>query len=443
MDFYIRTATDPDLGTREGLDQHEKATKLFSAKLWALCQDNEVFGNDHERSAELYQRAAFDTALELKVELVQEDIAGGIQFTFNFVPTIKITEVDKYCDRNRSNIDGAHAGEDCYGYNDEDRDAIDAELIQQAEDEAAADESSQGSCECGAGRRPDGSLMCSDPVEPAYDPAAEIADAINPDWDLDLVAKIDRIESEDRATCDTIRDMIETWDSLDSEAQAAAQREAAQRADAADPQYNRFTPGNGLYFCACDGVEAPDVSWCARCRPPYCDEDSPRLDAVNQGGGLWGMTLDGVLVMRDESYAVVHGIIENSDVDELREIRDSLLASSVAEPELKRDEEAIGTRFLSDEPKAARIGRAIAYLLHLTPNDNPDSVRFDTETGDKTYVGLARTLARIFDNEEYRQKLVLDSIDHLPCDPDEETDDEDLEPEFTDGLEDYRGGALA
>lgn len=353
MNFSIRTATDPDGPlTNTEVDQHKVATETFQRRLWALCKDNEVFDNDHERASELYQRAAFDTALELGVELVVEDIPGGVQFTFNFVPTIIITEVDP-----EEDLPGLDILDDLQ----EADDALKAAVVERQDrdiydPEAEALLHRPRNCECGAGRRLDGSFTCADPTE----------------------------------------------------------------------------------------IE---------------DEASPRLDAVNQGGGLWGVTLDGVVVVKDESYTVVHGIIEDADVDELREIRDSLLdstdetpASEVVAP-LSRIADRYrsviipqGTSIVAADFAAARVGRSIAYLLQLTANDNPDSVRFDTVQGDKSYIGLARTIARIFDDSEFRRELVLDSIILLPCDPEDddlEDEREEIEPEFTDGLEDYRGGVFA
>ena len=91
--FSIRTATDPDLGRDEGLNQHTLATETFQRILWALCKAAGVFDNDHERAYNLYQRAAFDTALELGCELRIEDKDDETEITFDFVGTVTFIEV--------------------------------------------------------------------------------------------------------------------------------------------------------------------------------------------------------------------------------------------------------------------------------------------------------------------------------------------------------------
>jgi hypothetical protein len=403
MNFSIRTATDPDLGSDEGLTQHTLATETFTAKLNALCDANRVYSNDHERAAELYQRAAFDTALEIGVELVQEDIPGGLQFTFNFVPTITITEVE------------------------------------------------------------------------GYDPAADVAAAINPeeDWDLDAVT-LEELEGADDQSdaeiCETIRGAIADWDKLTPAEQEEAQRQASIRAeraaftaehDASSQRFDRYTPGNGLYFCACDGVETPDVNWCDRCKdiatarthwktPAEIEAETPVLEAVDQGNGLWGLKKDGVLVMADESYTVVHGIVEGAPVGELQEIGDELRGFAADDPTPK---EVTGTALVADDFGALRVGLALVHLLGLEANqDQLDAGlrRFDTVHGDKTVQGLARTIARVFDDADYLQELVLEQAvddeglteDQLIGDIHVYEDDYEIEEEFTDGLEDYRGGAL-
>lgn len=194
--FSIRTATDPDLGSREGIDQHKLATETFQRILWALCIAAQVFNNDHERAYGLYQRAAYAAALELGCELRVEDKGDETEITFDFVGSVIITEplvLDK---------------------------------------------------ETGATVLP----------YKRYDPVAEIMEAINgeEDWDLD---------------------------------DAALTREAEDQ-----------------------------------------DADAPELKVLNRGAGLWALVLDGRVVLDNESYAVVHGIVENADVDELRELRDSLTA---------------------------------------------------------------------------------------------------------------------
>ena len=93
--YSISTRTDPDLGSDEGLDKHTEVTDLFAAKLQEFCDLNRIYDNEHERAGELYERAAFGTALELGVEFVREETSPNeVTFTFNFVPTIKITEVE-------------------------------------------------------------------------------------------------------------------------------------------------------------------------------------------------------------------------------------------------------------------------------------------------------------------------------------------------------------
>ena len=91
--YSIATRTDPDLGNDAGLDKHTEVTELFSAKLQELCDSNCIYNSQHERAGELFERAAFDTALELAVEFVREETnPNEVTFTFNFVPTIQITE---------------------------------------------------------------------------------------------------------------------------------------------------------------------------------------------------------------------------------------------------------------------------------------------------------------------------------------------------------------
>lgn len=207
MNFSIRTATDPDLGTREGLDKHDLATETFARHLDAACESAQVFSNDHERAPELYARAAFDTALELKVELVQEDIPGGIEFTFNFVPTIIITEVDEKCDRNRSSIDPL-PGETFeqweertdQGRNETQEEAaartdealLNAGWTQDQIDQARRDNREQDEAEDLVGFAHDDNRKGYDNREALanYDPAADIAAAITPadEWDLDAVS---------------------------------------------------------------------------------------------------------------------------------------------------------------------------------------------------------------------------------------------------------------
>ena len=65
-----------------------------------------------------------------------------------------------------------------------------------------------------------------------------------------------------------------------------------------------------------------------------------------------------------------------------------------------------------DTDTAERTGRAIASLLDLTPNsyadDHPgalDPIRFDTLFGDRTYQGLARIIARVFEDAQFTVEL--------------------------------------
>ena len=93
--YSIATRTDPDLGNDAGLDKHTAVTDLFAAKLQELCDYNCIYDNEHERAEELYERAAFDTALAFGVEFVREETSPNeVTFCFNFVPTIKITKIE-------------------------------------------------------------------------------------------------------------------------------------------------------------------------------------------------------------------------------------------------------------------------------------------------------------------------------------------------------------
>lgn len=91
--FSIRTKTDPDLDLNQGdMDQHLLATELFQRILWDLCKSAGIFSNDHERAYTLYQRAAFDTALELGCELQIAEKGDETEITFDFIGTITFNE---------------------------------------------------------------------------------------------------------------------------------------------------------------------------------------------------------------------------------------------------------------------------------------------------------------------------------------------------------------
>lgn len=61
---------------------------------------------------------------------------------------------------------------------------------------------------------------------------------------------------------------------------------------------------------------------------------------------------------------------------------------------------------LSDTDAAERAGLAIANLLELRANDYRGSqIRFDTVNGDRTYQGLARVVARVFEDDQYAVEL--------------------------------------
>ena len=55
------------------------------------------------------------------------------------------------------------------------------------------------------------------------------------------------------------------------------------------------------------------------------------------------------------------------------------------------------------EQQANELGRAIEKLLNLKENDVE---RFDTSIGDKTRVGLARTMIRLIDEPIFRQDII-------------------------------------
>lgn len=61
------------------------------------------------------------------------------------------------------------------------------------------------------------------------------------------------------------------------------------------------------------------------------------------------------------------------------------------------------TKLLADPQDAEIIGQAIADLLDLPRTEYPiEELRFDTVICDKTYEGLARTIARIFEDSSFR-----------------------------------------
>ncbi len=210
--FSIRTKTDPDNQAHD--TAYDRTIAIFKRISDPMLAAAGIEDNDHELAEVTMQRAAFDTAMELGVQLDVEPLAtGGLQFTFDFVGSIVITEVDP---------DEAHPlqGADFLGRNpDKPGGAVTSGWLSDTEINRVV----------------------------GYDPAAEIAAAVNPeeDWDLDAFEE---------------------------------------------------------------------------------DDEPPKLTPLNRGGGLWALCLDGRVVLDDESYAVVHGIIENADVGELREIRDSLTA---------------------------------------------------------------------------------------------------------------------
>lgn len=81
---------------------------------------------------------------------------------------------------------------------------------------------------------------------------------------------------------------------------------------------------------------------------------------------------------------------------------DSILPTDET-PSAPEDKRPYLTKLLSDYQDAERIGQAIADLLELRQNNYPgDQIRFDTIFGDKTYEGLARTIARCFEDASFR-----------------------------------------
>lgn len=61
---------------------------------------------------------------------------------------------------------------------------------------------------------------------------------------------------------------------------------------------------------------------------------------------------------------------------------------------------------LGDPDEAHRAGLAFANLLELSANDYPgDQIRFDTVHGDRTYEGLARIVARVFEDPQFALEL--------------------------------------
>jgi len=66
---------------------------------------------------------------------------------------------------------------------------------------------------------------------------------------------------------------------------------------------------------------------------------------------------------------------------------------------------------LADPDEAQRTGIAIANLLELSDNDYPgDQIRFDTVHGDRTYEGLARIVARVFEDPQFALELATRGV---------------------------------
>ncbi len=131
--YSIATKTDPD--NRE----HDGAYERIVGAVLDLIPADLYFG--HELWDQTIERACFDAALAEGCEFVREQDGDEVTFTFDLIGSIVITEVE---------------------------DAVTCIPDAPPEDER---------CECGAGRRPDGSLTCADPPAEELDPAEEAATA--------------------------------------------------------------------------------------------------------------------------------------------------------------------------------------------------------------------------------------------------------------------------
>lgn len=97
MNFYIRTKTDPDQELTEAdCDQHLLASDTFQRIAGSLFKAAGIEDADHELAEITVQRAAFDTALELGVQLDVEHLeSGDLQFTFDFLGSVTFNEVEE------------------------------------------------------------------------------------------------------------------------------------------------------------------------------------------------------------------------------------------------------------------------------------------------------------------------------------------------------------
>ncbi len=90
----------------------------------------------------------------------------------------------------------------------------------------------------------------------------------------------------------------------------------------------------------------------------------------------------------------------------LREFQETLAIANARWGMDDDDNDDTLVKQLAESIDATRVGRALADLLNLPVNDYPvhpeGGVRFDTIFGDKTYAGLGRTVARVFEDPEFR-----------------------------------------
>lgn len=114
MNFYIiRTKTDPDRGlTQDECDQHLLASDTFRRIAGPLFKAAGIEDADHELAEITVQRAAFDTALELGVQLDVEHLeSGDLQFTFDFLGSVtfnEVEELDEYVNAGTALADDIH-----------------------------------------------------------------------------------------------------------------------------------------------------------------------------------------------------------------------------------------------------------------------------------------------------------------------------------------------